>query len=83
MTFVNMDIFTDPLIDSIVAYNEDRKFVTGAYHESTILLQKCSDWLSDLNTKQYIRLWLNNIEGRSVFICKYLSDAIRPPFDLE
>lgn len=68
---INLDMFSEPLIDSMHAYNADKKFVTGA--ESTLLLQKSSDWLSDLNTKMYIRLWLNNIEGKSVFICRYLS----------
>jgi hypothetical protein len=48
-----------------------------------MLLQRSSDWLSDLNTKMYIRLWINNIEGRSVFICRYLTDHILPPPELE
>jgi hypothetical protein len=29
-TFINLSLFTDPLIDSIHAYIADRKFVTGA-----------------------------------------------------
>jgi hypothetical protein len=29
---MNIDMFSDPLIDSMTAYNEDRKFVTGAHH---------------------------------------------------
>jgi hypothetical protein len=74
-------MFTDPLIDNIHAYNSDRKFVTGA--ESTLLLQMASDWLSSLNTNLYIRLWLNNIEGRSIFICRYLADNIMPPPNFE
>lgn len=80
---MNIDMFSDPLIDSMIAYNEDRKFVTGAHNESTMLLQRSSDWLSDLNTKMYIRLWINNTEGRSVFICRYLADHILPPPELE
>lgn len=80
-------MFTDPGIDSIHAYNEDRKFVPGANigssSESTLLLQRCSDWLGNLNTKKYIRLWLNNVEGKSVFICRYLSDNCHPPPILE
>jgi len=51
--------------------------VTG--EGSPMLLQKASDWMSDLNTKLYIRLWLNNIEGKSVFICRFLSESIAPP----
>jgi hypothetical protein len=38
-----------------------------------------SDWLSDLNTTLYIRLWLNNLEGKSVFICRFLGENIAPP----
>lgn len=61
----------------MTAYNSDRKFISGS--ESTLLLQRCSDWWEDLNTKRYIRLWLNNIEGKSIFICKFLSSEIAPP----
>ena len=61
----------------MTAYNSDRKYVSG--EESPLLLQKASDWLEDLNTKRYIRLWLNNIDGKSIFICKYLSLGICPP----
>ena len=71
-TYLNLDLFTDPTVDTLMAYNTDRKFITGA--EDTILLQKASDWLEDLNTKRYMKLWLNNIEHRSIFICRYLSD---------
>lgn len=31
LTLINLDMFSDPLIDSMTAYNEDRKFVTGAH----------------------------------------------------
>lgn len=59
-TFLNLDLFTDPLIDSLTAYNTDRKYVAGG-DESTLLLQRASDWLGELNTKRYIRMWLNNL----------------------
>lgn len=62
----------------MTAYNIDRKYVSGE-DESTLLLQRASDWLSELNTKRYIRMWLNNIEGKSVFICRWLSSDITPP----
>jgi len=58
----------------MIAYNSDRKFVPGAAGENPLVLQRAIDWLDDLNTKRYVRLWLNNAEGKSVFICKYLSD---------
>jgi len=29
-TYINLDLFTEPLIDSMIAYNSDRKFVPRA-----------------------------------------------------
>jgi hypothetical protein len=47
--------------------------------ENPLVLQRANDWLESLNTKRYIKLWLNNLEGKSIFICRYLSDSICPP----
>lgn len=77
-TYINLDLFSEPLIDGLVAYNSDRKFVAGS-GENPLVLQRASDWLDELNSKRYVRLWLNNLEGKSVFICRYLSDAVSPP----
>ena len=76
-TYLNLDLFTEPLVDNMIAYNSDRKFIQGG--ETPQLLQRASEWLEDLNTKRYVRLWLNNLDAKSVFICRYLSDAISPP----
>jgi hypothetical protein len=27
---MNIDMFSDPLIDGLTAYNDDKKFITGA-----------------------------------------------------
>jgi hypothetical protein len=47
--------------------------------EESLLLQKASDWLEDLNTKRYVKLWLNDINLNSIFICRFLSKNIAPP----
>lgn len=44
-----------------------------------MLLQKASDWLEDLNTKRFVKLWLNDINQKSIFICRYLSKNVAPP----
>lgn len=77
-TLLNLDLFTEPIIDSFIAYNTDRKFIAGPAEES-LLLQKASDWLEDLNTKRYVKLWLNDINQTSIFICRYLSKNVAPP----
>jgi len=65
----------------LLAYNSDRKFIPGS-GENPLVLQRASDWLDELNTKRYVRLWLSNIEGKSVFICRFLSEWICPPKQL-
>lgn len=44
-----------------------------------MLLQKASDWLEQLNTLRYVRMWLNDVDQRSIFICRYLSRNVSPP----
>lgn len=65
------------MIDNSVAYNGDRKFFGG--EEDPLFLQHANDWLEQLNLKRYIRLWLNNLEGNSIFISRYLLDVEPPP----
>jgi hypothetical protein len=43
-TLLNLDIFTEPAIDSFIAYNTDRKFIVGP-EENPLLLQRASDWI--------------------------------------
>jgi hypothetical protein len=71
-----MDITLTPAIDHSVAYNGDRQFFSG--EEDPLFLQHANDWLEQLNLKRYIRLWLNNLEGNSTFISRFLVD-IEPP----
>ncbi len=59
-SLLNIDIFTEPVIDTFIAYNTDRKFIVGP-EENPLLLQRASDWLESLNTKRYVKLWLNDI----------------------
>lgn len=75
-------MFTEPVIDSFIAYNTDRKFIVGPAEES-LLLQKASDWIEDLNTKRYIKLWLNDINQTSIFISRYISKNVAPPKFIE
>jgi hypothetical protein len=59
------------------AFNADRKALPGG--DNSEILQTAIDWIEGLNTKRYIRMWLNDIEGKSIFICRYLSDNVSPP----
>lgn len=76
-TYISLDLSVAPSIDNSLAYNGDKKFFGG--EEDPLFLQHANDWLEQLNMKRYIRLWLNNLEGNSIFISRFLMDVEPPP----
>ena len=80
-THLSLNISVAPAIDSSFAFANDRKFLNG--EEKSEFLQYASDWLDQLNIKRYIRLWVNNANGKSVFISRFICDITPPPLRKE
>jgi hypothetical protein len=67
-----------------ISRENDKDFYQG--YERTPFLQAGSDWVRNLEVKfkknpRFMKVFLENIDGQSVFISKFLS-PIRPPEDV-
>ena len=80
-TYINISIQLEPLIS--ISRDNEQEFYPG--YERGPFLQAGNEWIKayqrQFNSERVVKLFLENLDGQSVFVSKYLS-PLKPPSEI-